>query len=99
MTARSALTAASAFAIVPLAYAAQRCVEVGLGGELDPALVPPSPRIALFWRVGVSLVLAAGSTGPFYRLAERSPALALRVAEALAALAFGLLVAQAVFAP
>lgn len=84
---------------MPLVYAAQRLGEAWSGVELNPALVPPSPHIALFWRVGVAVVIAAGSVGPFYRLAERSPALALRVAEALGALALVLIFAQSGFVP
>ena len=99
MTASNALVVASALAVVPAAYAAQRLVEAAWGMELDPALVAPSPHIALFWRVGVATVLAAGSAGPFYRLAERDLALAGRAAEALGMLAFVLLIVQTLLVP
>lgn len=99
MTAARAIPIVTAICVLPAAYAVQRLVEGWAGGELNPALVPPSPHVALFWRCGVAGVLALGVTGPLFRLAERSPAVSLRVAELGLVLAAGLLGAQALFVP
>ena len=95
MTERIALVAASTLCVIPMAYAAQRVVEVWAGTELDPALVPPSPQVALFWRMAVAAILAVGTLGPFWKLAERL----LRVAEAMLVVSFSLIVAVAWIAP
>lgn len=99
MTERIALVAASALCVIPTAYAAQRVVEVWAGTELDPALVPPSPQVALFWRMAVAAILAVGTLGPFWKLAERSPQVSVRVAEGMLLVSFLVVVVAAGFAP
>lgn len=99
MTAARAIPVVSAICVLPAAYAVHRFAEAWGGAELDPAIVPPSPHIALFWRVGVAVVLALGAAGPLWRLAERSPAASMRLAEVNFVVAGALLVTQALFVP
>lgn len=94
-----ALTALVALCVVPAVYAAQRLYDVAVNVQLDPAVAPPSPHIALFWRVGVAAVLAAGVAGPAYRLAVRAPTGALRLGEVALVASAALLALQAAVAP
>ncbi len=96
---RAALAVIPALCVVPAAYAIQRLYEVLFVVQFDPAQAPPSPSIALFWRAGVAAALAFGSLGPLFQLGERSPAAAMRLAEASLIVSAVLLAAQALVAP
>ncbi len=93
------VTTCLALHVAVLAYAVLRLVQAWLYPEPDPALVSWVTRIGLFWRMGLSLFIAALLAPLGARWATRDLAAALRSACWLAPLAAVVLGLQSLFFP
>ncbi len=104
MTARAPKTALTFAAIaallsIPATYAIQRLVQDALFPDPNPALVTASLRIAMFWRLEVSLPIALVIGIGTHAAAQRNAALVARVLEPALYASASLLVLQSILRP